>query len=73
MFKTSTAIMVAAAVATVFTVLTEPTHVVATTLATPSEILIKDCTQRPWPYLNCVGTAVGNPRIRLVTTDRLVP
>lgn len=71
MFQISTAIMVAAALATAFTVLTEPTHVDATTLAKPSEALIKDCTQRPWPYLNCVGTPVGNPRIRLVTTDRL--
>jgi hypothetical protein len=73
MFKTSTAIMVAAAAATAFTVLTEPTHVVATTLATPSEAVIKDCTQRPWPYLNCVGTAVGNPRVRLIAIERLAP
>ncbi len=29
------------------------------------------CAARPWPYLNCVGTPFGNPKIRLVTTDKL--
>ena len=29
--------------------------------------------QLPWPYLNCVGTSLGNPHIRLLTTDRLNP
>jgi hypothetical protein len=37
----------------------------------PAETLLKACTQQAWPYLNCVGTAPGNPRIRLVTTERL--
>jgi len=32
---------------------------------------MKTCADRPWPYLNCVGTPFGNPRIRLVTTDHL--
>jgi hypothetical protein len=40
-------------------------------LAKHDEATLKSCTQRPWPYLNCVGTSVGNQRIRLVTTDRL--
>jgi len=34
---------------------------------------LKACTKQPWPYLNCVGTPLGNPRIGLVTTDRLAP
>ena len=30
-------------------------------LAEPAEAALKACTQRAWPYLNCVGTAIGNP------------
>ncbi len=29
------------------------------------------CADRPWPYLRCVGTPFGNPKVRLVTTDNL--
>jgi len=70
--KTLTAIMVAAAIAAAFTLLSAPTERVdAGPLAKPAETALKACTQRAWPYLNCVGTEFGNPRIRLVTTDRL--
>jgi hypothetical protein len=72
MLKTLTAILSAAAVATVFTILASPSGPVdAGPLAKPAEATLKSCVQRPWPYLNCVGTSVGNPRIRLVTTERL--
>jgi hypothetical protein len=40
-------------------------------LAQRDEATLKSCVARPWPYLNCVGTSLGNPRVRLVTTDRL--
>jgi hypothetical protein len=40
-------------------------------LAAPQATAIKACADRPWPYLDCVGTRFGNPHIRLVTTDRL--
>jgi len=72
MLKTTTAVMIAAAIAAAFTVLSAPTaHVDAGPLAKPAETALLACTQRSWPYLNCVGTAFGNPRIRLVSTDRL--
>jgi hypothetical protein len=73
MLKTTTAVMVAAAIAAAFTLLSSPSSPVdAGPLAKPAEAVLKDCTQRTWPYLNCVGTSVGNPRIRLVTSgDRL--
>ena len=72
MLKTTTAVMVAAAIAAAFTVLSAPTaHVDAGPLAKPAETALKACTQRAWPYLNCVGTPFGNPHIRLVSTDRL--
>jgi hypothetical protein len=72
MFKTFTAIMVAATVAAVVTVLSAPTaQVDASPLATSASEPMTACAQRAWPYLRCVGTAFGNPHIRMVTTDRL--
>jgi hypothetical protein len=35
-------------------------------IAEPARSVLKTCTQQPWPYLNCVGTPVGNPKIRLI-------
>lgn len=73
MLKTISAVLTAAAIAAVATVLSAPTAgpVTAGPLAKPTEEAIKSCTQRAWPYNNCVGTSVGNPKIRLVTTDKL--
>jgi hypothetical protein len=72
MLKTTTAVMVAAAIAAAVTILSAPSAPVdAGPLAKPAEAVLKDCSQRAWPYLNCVGASDGNPRIRLVTTDRL--
>jgi hypothetical protein len=71
MLKTSTVIMTAAAIAAVVTILSAPAPVDAGPLAQPAETALKACTQRAWPYLNCVGTEFGNPRIRLVTVERL--
>jgi hypothetical protein len=28
---------------------------------------ITACKQRPWPYINCVGTEFGNPHVRLIS------
>jgi hypothetical protein len=71
MLKSTTAVMIAAAIAAAFTILSAPTaHVDAGPLAKPAETALKACTQHAWPYLNCVGTPFGNPRIRLVTTER---
>ena len=72
MLKSITAVLCAAAIAGVLTLLFAPSAPVdAGPLAKPAETLLKACTQQAWPYLNCVGTALGNPRIRLVTTDGL--
>jgi hypothetical protein len=74
MLKAISAILSAAAVAAVITVVSSPSGTVdAGPLAQPAEAALKSCKQRPWPYLNCVGTPLGNQRIRLVTTDRLTP
>ena len=74
MLKSITAIMAAAASAGVLTVLSAPSaRLDAGPLAKPAEAALMACTQQPWPYLNCIGTPLGNQRIRLVTTDRLTP
>lgn len=74
MLKTITALMTAAAIATLATVFLAPSAPVdAGPLAQPAEAALKACTQKAWPYLNCVGTPLGNPRIRVVTTDRPAP
>lgn len=72
MLKSTTAVMIAAAIAAAITILSAPTAPVdAGPLAKPAETALKACIQQAWPYLNCVGTPFGNPRIRLVTVERL--
>lgn len=72
MLKTTTAVMVAATVAAAVTILSAPTtQVNAAPLPTASAAPMTACAQRAWPYLRCVGTAFGNPYVRLVSTDRL--
>jgi hypothetical protein len=71
MLKTATAVMVVATIAAAITLLSAPSAPVgAGPLAKPVEAALNACVGQPWPYLNCVGTPFGNPRIRLVTTDR---
>jgi len=72
MLKSLAAVLVAATIAAAITILSAPTaQVDAGPLPQPAADAIAACKQRPWPYLNCVGTEFGNPRVRLVTTDRL--
>jgi hypothetical protein len=72
MLKIVKAIVAAAAIAGALTFLSNTGGgVVAGPLAKPAQEVLQNCTQRPWPYLNCVGTSLGNPHIRLVTTERL--
>ena len=74
MVKSVSAILAAAAIAGVLTLLSVTNaRLDAGPLAKPEEAALKACTQQPWPYLNCVGTPLGNPRIRLVTIDRRAP
>jgi len=70
--KSLTAVLAAAAVAAVITLLSVPTEKVsAGAVPAATAAAMHACAERPWPYLNCVGTRFGNPRIRLVTTDHL--
>ena len=71
MLKSISAIIAAAAIAGVFTLMSAPAAKVdAGPVAKPVETAMNECVQRPWPYLRCVGTSFGNQKIRLVTTDR---
>lgn len=70
--KIGSAIATAAAIAGILTVFLTPSDAVnAGPLAGRAQATLKSCVARPWPYLNCVGTSLGNPRIRLITTERL--
>ncbi len=72
MLRTMSAIGAAAAIAAAVTLLSAPGgELSAGPLAKPDETALNACAQRPWPYFNCVGTRIGNQRIRLVTTDHL--
>jgi hypothetical protein len=72
MLKSLAAIAFAATIAAAITVLSAPTaEVVASPLPQPAADAITACKQRPWPYLNCVGTEFGNPHVRLIVTDRV--
>lgn len=74
MLKSIIAVMVAATIAGVLTLLSAANGPLdAGPLEKPAEDALKACVRQPWPYLNCVGTPLGNPRIRLVTSDRLSP
>jgi hypothetical protein len=72
MLKSISAIMAAAVVAAAVTALSAPSgEVTAGPVPSAAADAMRSCAQRPWPYLNCVGTPFGNPQVRLVTTDRL--
>jgi hypothetical protein len=72
MLKTIAAILAAAIIAATITIISAPiTDVVASPLPQPAADAITACKQRPWPYLNCVGTQFGNPRVRLISIERL--
>jgi hypothetical protein len=74
MFKSIVAVMLAAAVAAAITVFSAPgSDLVASPLPKPAVDAITACKQRPWPYLNCVGTEFGNPHVRLISVDRPTP
>jgi hypothetical protein len=71
MLKTLAAILAAAIIAATITILSAPiADVVADPLPQPALDAIAACKQQPWPYLNCVGTELGNPRVRLISLER---
>jgi len=71
MLKTFAAIVTAAIIVATITIISAPiADVVAAPLPQPAVDAIAACKQRPWPYLNCVGTEFGNPRVRLISLER---
>jgi hypothetical protein len=72
MLKLMTAIIAAAFIAAAITVLSAPAaHVDASPRPVTEKTQMRSCGQRAWPFLRCVGTPLGNPKVRLVTADRL--
>ncbi len=72
MKKSLSAILAGAAAAAVFAILTAPAQpVTAGPMPQAATDEMHACANRAWPYLRCVGTKYGDPKIRLVTTDKL--
>lgn len=70
MLKTIAAVVAAAVIAAAITVLSAPIgDVVASPLPKPAADAIAACKLNPWPYVNCVGTEFGSPKIRLISID----
>lgn len=68
MFKKVTpAIFAAAVIAGIFTMVTGSSGKLdASPIAEPAQTVLKTCTQQAWPYLNCVGTQLGEPNVRVI-------
>ncbi len=67
MFKVTNAIVISALIAAIFTILTSASdRLDASPMPAQAQADMKACAQQPWPYLNCVGTPYGNPRIRVI-------
>ncbi len=65
--KVTKAIAAAAVIAAIVTVLTESSsRLEASPTAEPVHSAMKACAQQPWPYLHCVGTSFGNPKVRVI-------
>jgi hypothetical protein len=70
MLKAIAAILAAAVIAAAITVISAPIgDVAASPLPKPAPDAMAACQQNPWPYANCVGTKLGNPRIRVIRID----
>ena len=67
MFKPLNSVMIGAFIAAAFTVLSAPSPKVDARSASTTTPAVSSC-ERPWPYLDCLGTASGDRRIRVVTT-----
>ncbi len=70
------ATLAAVAISGAFTVLTAArdrlyADPLAAAMPQPVQHVMYTCTQQPWPYLNCVGTPLGDSRVRLITVERL--
>jgi hypothetical protein len=64
MLKTVVTVVTAAVVAAVISMISAPIwNLIASPLPEPAVEAIATCKQRPWPYLNCVGTAFVNPDV----------
>jgi hypothetical protein len=66
-FKLTHAVIAAAIVAAIITLLTSTSdRLDASPMPEQAQTAMKACAQQPWPYLNCVGTPYSNPNIRVI-------
>jgi hypothetical protein len=74
MLKLLSAVVVAAGIAGVVTFLPGATsaRLAASPPAKPEQVS-EACADRPWPYLNCIGSPREESRLQLLTADRFTP
>ena len=61
------AVFAAAVIAGIFTAVTGASGKLdAGPIAEPAQTVLKTCTQQAWPYVNCVGTQFGDPKVRVI-------
>ena len=75
MLKLLSAIVVAAGIAGVLTLLpaAKSARLAASPPAKSEQVSPEVCPDRPWPYLNCIGAPLEEARLRPLTADRLTP
>ena len=68
--KLTPAVFAAAVIAGIFTAATgSSSKLDASPIAEPARSVVMACTQQAWPYLNCVGTEVGEPNVRVIKVN----
>ena len=75
MLKLLSAVVAAAGIAGVLTLLPVATsaRLAASPPAKSEQAPLAACADRPWPYLNCIGSPREESRLQLLTADRFTP
>ena len=75
MFKLLSALVAAAGIAGVLTLLpgATSTRLSASPPAKSEQVPLETCADRPWPYLRCIGSPSEESSLQLLTTDRFTP
>jgi hypothetical protein len=73
MLKLLSALVAAAGIAGALTFLPGATSARLASPPVQPEQVSKACADRPWPFLNCVGTPLEESRLQLLILDRFTP
>ena len=77
MLKLLSAVVAAAGIAGALTLTLVPgatsTRLSASPPAKSEQVPLETCADKPWPYLECVGSPSEELSLQLLTTDRFTP